>query len=227
MGNLKYFFSALTSNRIEQLSGGKIKRMTPKQAAGLIGSWIVETGSKDLTDLDVVEKVAGAGRGLSQYTGARRAAYDIERAKALRHGKNPNSPEWQLQYFVDEYTGKHDRHAGGKSLVGWTGALNNIPQFSSAAEASRFFTGSAAEGKGYFRPGVTHQDRRNKEAERVYSLFKGGGGPDGTPTQQLTQTRPTAPSGGVSEAPKIDTQSKAFSPSELLMNSVKSLGIQL
>jgi hypothetical protein len=223
MGNLKYFFGALTSNRIEQLSGGKIKRMTPKQAAGLIGSWIVETGSRDLTDLDVVEKVAGAGRGLSQYTGARRVAYDIERAKALRHGKNPNSPEWQLQYFVDEYTGKHDRHAGGKSLIGWTGALSGVPEFSSAAEASEFFTGSAAEGRGYFRPGVTHQDKRNKEAERVYGLLGGEGGSGEVSIPEITQASPTEASEGVSEP----SQDKPFSIPELLINSVKSLGIQL
>ena len=113
--NLRYLFGALTSDKITQMSGGKIPKMTPQQAAGLLGSWIVETGSSDLSNLDVVEKVAGAGRGLSQYTGARRTAYDIERAKALRAGKDPNSVEWQLQYFVDEYSGKHDRHAGGKS----------------------------------------------------------------------------------------------------------------
>ena len=65
--NADYIYQTLTSDSITKMSGGKIPKMTPEQASGLMGSWIVETGDPSLTNLDVVEKNARAGRGLSQY----------------------------------------------------------------------------------------------------------------------------------------------------------------
>lgn len=216
--NINYLMGALTSSVIEKMSGGKIKRLSPKAAAGLIGSWIVETGSKDLSKLDVVEKVAGAGRGLSQYTGARRTAYDLARAKALRTGANPNSVQWQLQYFVDEYTGKHDKAAGGKSLIGWTRSLENLPNFKSARDAAKHFTDN------YFKPGVPHLDRRMQEADRVLGA-KGDGGPLGD-----IQLNPNAKPQDLN-IPQVQEfkapTNKPLNPAQLIQESVKGLGIQI
>jgi hypothetical protein len=58
--NTDYIYNTLTSDRITRMSNGKIPKMSPEQAAGLIGSWIIETGDPSLSDpslsnLDVVD----------------------------------------------------------------------------------------------------------------------------------------------------------------------------
>jgi hypothetical protein len=168
--NTDYIYNTLTSNRITRMSNGKIPKMSPEQAAGLIGSWIIETGDPSLSNLDVVEQQGGAGRGLSQYTGVRRIPYDRARAAALSSGLDPNQATWQMQYFADEYSGKYDQQ--GRSLVGWTRNLENAPQGKSAAEYADYYTGSAREGRGYFRPGVPHKNKRQKAAQKVFNAYQ-------------------------------------------------------
>ena len=161
----------LTSGQAQKESGGRLPKFTPEQAAGLIGSWIVETGRPNLKGLDVVEKGAGLGRGLSQYTGERRIAYDRARTQALASGQDPNSIQWQLKYFVQEYVGKHDLKPGA-SLSGWTRVFENSPAKGSPGYFAQYFTGSAATGTGYFRPSVPHLDKRQNAASQVYKLFQ-------------------------------------------------------
>ncbi len=161
----------LTSGQAQKESGGKLPKFTPEQAAGLIGSWIVETGRPNLKGLDIVEKGAGLGRGLSQYTGERRIAYDKARASALKSGQDPNSIQWQLKYFVQEYMGKHDLKPGA-SLSGWTRVFEKSPAKGSPEFFAKYFTGSAASGQGYFRPSEPHLDRRQNAAKQVYTLFQ-------------------------------------------------------
>jgi len=168
--SMRYLWGALTSDTISKMSRGRIPKMTPQQAAGLLGSWIVETGKQGLDKLDVVEQNSGAGRGLSQYTGIRRVAYDHARAQALKQGVDPNTPQWQLQYFVDEYTGKHDP-APGQSLIGWTRVFESAPKAGSPSKYADYYTGSAAAGKGYFRPSVPHVEKRAQLAEQVYKAL--------------------------------------------------------
>lgn len=166
--DLEYLWKFLTSDQVTKASKGKIKPMTREQAAGLIGSWIVETGKASLSGLDVVEAGAAAGRGLSQYTGVRRAAYDRARAAALAKGENVNSAQWQARYFAQEYAGQHDR---GGSLSGWTQVFEKAPPKGSPEDFARYYTGSADAGQGYFRPGVPHTESRQHAAKQVYSLF--------------------------------------------------------
>ena len=180
--NINYLFGALTTDKITKMSGGRIPKMTKEQ-----GSWIIETGNPTLSNLDVVEKGSGAGRGLSQYTGPRRQAYDAARAQAIAAGQNPNSAQWQLQYFVNEYSGKHDP-APGKSLIGWTRVFENAPAKGSAADFAQYYTGSAASGSGYFRPGVPHTESRADAASQVMRLY-GSARP-----QQMTTVTPVKPS---------------------------------
>jgi len=190
--NTDYMFSVLTSPEITRMSGGIIPPMTPQQAAGMLGSWIVETGDPTLQNLDVVEQQARAGRGLSQYTGVRRIPYDAARADALKQGKNPNSAQWQMQYFADEYAGKYDQE--GRSLIGWTRSLESLPPNQSAGQYAEMITGSADSASGYFRPGVPHTDRRMKAAEAVFKAYN-------QPTPSMTIPRPaTAALGARSEA---------------------------
>ena len=167
--NTDYLFYTLTSPKISQISGGKIPQMTPAQAAGLIGSWIVETGDPTLMNLDVIERQARAGRGLSQYTAARRVPYDRAAAQAQQAGQDINSAQWQLQYFADEYAGKYDQN--GRSLSGWTGVFGSLPQNLSPGDYADYITGSFDEQRGYFRPSVPHTDRRKRWAESVFGAY--------------------------------------------------------
>jgi hypothetical protein len=166
---MEYLWKFLTSDQVTKASKGKIPKMTREQAAGQLGSWVVETGKANLTGLDVVEKGSGAGRGLSQYTGTRRVAYDKARSASLARGENPNSAQWQARYFAQEYVGQHD--IGGRSNIGWTRIFENAPAKGSPAFFADYFTGSEAEKRGYFRPGDPHLKSRQNAAEQVLKLF--------------------------------------------------------
>ena len=207
--NIDYFFQALTSPQITEMSGGSIPQMTPEQAAGLIGSWIVETGDPSLMNLDVVEHGSGRGRGLSQYTGVRRVPYDVARHKAMAAGEDVNSAQWQLKYFADEYAGRHD--VGGRSLIGWTKSLEGLAPGQTPSQYARTITGSAAEGKGYFRPGVPHLDKRSAAAESVFKAYQPAPAPASTPAPAK------APSSGSEGNPMINA----------IMGGLNVLGIPL
>jgi len=188
--NVIKVYRTLTSDKISKMSNGRIPKMSPQQAAGLIGSWAVETGDPTFNNLDVVEKVAGAGRGLSQYTGVRRIPYDRARAQAIQQGLDPNNIDWQLQYFADEYAGKYDQN--GRSLVGWTQQFERAPQGLSAADYAQYYTGSADAGEGYFRPGVPHTERRRALAEQYLQAIQAL--PPGKPLQipEVNRAQPAA-----------------------------------
>jgi len=133
---------------------------------------VVETGSPDLAQLDVIETGSGAGRGAMQYTGARRSAYEQARHMAQMSGIDTGSNAWQQRYFAEEYAGLHDPPAG--SLIGWTRVFEDRLAGMDPAEAAAYWTGSAAAGSGYFRPAVPHLERRQQEARRVWGLLQAG-----------------------------------------------------
>jgi hypothetical protein len=186
--NTDYMFSVLTSPKITEMSRGRIQQMSPQQAAGLLGSWMVETGDPSLKKLDVVETQGGAGRGLSQYTGVRRIPYDRARAAALSSGLDPNQASWQMQYFADEYSGRYDQQ--GRSLIGWTRSLDQLPPNLSSGDYAELITGSASKGQGYFRPGVPHTDRRRQAAQQVFKAYSQPAQPKSIPTPTLSKDKP-------------------------------------
>ena len=161
--NVRQAYDYLTGDGIVERSGGSLQSMTPEAASGLIGNWMVETGSSDLSNLDVVEKNNNqAGRGISQFSHSRRGPYDAARDAAISAGVDPNSMEFQLGYAVDEYTGKHDP-APGQSLSGWTKAFESHGQSDDLTAATAGFQDD------YFRPTTPHADRRLEAAQRVYT----------------------------------------------------------
>jgi len=186
--NTDYMFSVLTSPKITEMSQGRIQQMSPQQAAGLLGSWMVETGDPSLKKLDVVETQGGAGRGLSQYTGVRRIPYDRARSSALSAGLDPNQASWQMQYFADEYSGRYDQQ--GRSLIGWTRSLDQLPPNLSSGDYAELITGSASKGKGYFRPSVPHLDKRRKAAQQVFNAYSQPAKPQPIPTPTPTKDKP-------------------------------------
>ena len=158
--NINYLWKALTSSQIEELTGGRIKRLTKNQAAGLIANWVVETGSPDLSQLDVEEIDGGAGRGMSQYTGARRGPYDYARLRS----KDPNSVEFQLAHFAKEYIGVYDKMGGG-SLSGYRRTFEDRPSTGSPGDYARYFSNS------YFRPGIPNNHHRVQAAQEIFSVY--------------------------------------------------------
>lgn len=174
--NTDYIFKALTDGTVSKMTANRIPKMTAAQAAGLVGSWIIETGRPGLQNLDVVEQGSGRGRGLSQYTGVRRGPYDQAVAAARAAGKDPNSAQWQLEYFAKEYL--------NKDLIGWTRVFENAPKSGSPADYAKYYTGSAQQGTGYFRPGVPHWDRRMQAAMEVFKHYTG---------QATSAPKPTTP----------------------------------
>lgn len=179
--NTDYIFKALTDGTVSKMTANRIPKMTPSQAAGLVGSWIIETGRPGLQNLDVVEQGSGRGRGLSQYTGVRRGPYDQAVSAARAAGKDPNSAQWQLEYFAKEYL--------NKDLIGWTKVFENAPKSGSPADYAKYYTGSAQQGSGYFRPGTPHWDRRMQAAMEVFKHYSGQG------TTAPKQTTPAQPAG--------------------------------
>ena len=160
--NVRQAYDFLTGDGIVDRSGGALQSMTPEAASGLIGNWMVETGSNDLTNLDVVERNNNqAGRGISQFSHSRRGPYDAARDAAINAGVDPNSMDFQLGYAVDEYMGKHD--GGGGSLIGWTKAFENHGQSNDLVGATTGFQND------YFRPSEPHQNRRIEAAQRVHA----------------------------------------------------------
>jgi len=159
--SLENWYTFLTTPKITQLSKGKIPVFTKEQAAGLLGNLRVETGRPDFKNLDVVEAGSGAGRGAAQYTGVRRAAYDRARQAALKQGIDPNSTDFQQQYFVNEYLGKYDPKPGA-SLIGWTQTFEKMPKSGTPASYAKYFSDQ------YFRPGEPHLENRQKAAGDIF-----------------------------------------------------------
>ena len=162
--NIDAAFRYLMSTQVVRDSGGAIPQpFSAEAAAGLLGSWSVETGDPNLMNLDVVERGYAAGRGLSQYTGPRRTAYDEQRKEWMKVGLNPNHMSTQLLYFAQEYGGNFD--PSGASLSGYTRAFDRN-QFGSASEAADYYTQT------YFKPSVPHYERRATEAERMLQWYR-------------------------------------------------------
>ncbi len=170
--NLQHWLDFFCSRAVTEASLGVIEPLTAKEACGFLGCMVVETGEPELENLDVVEAGSGAGSGAMQYTGVRRTAYDRAREQAIAEGIDPNSNGWQEQYFAEEYVGLHDPAEG--SLIGWTRVFEDRPSGMDQAEAAAYWTGSAAEAEGYFRPGTPHTERRQAEALRVWGLLQSG-----------------------------------------------------
>ena len=161
--NVQYAYEWLTGDGLSDYTGGKLQPMSAAGAAGILGNWVTETGDPTLTNLDVIEEKARKGRGISQYTAARRGPYDAWREDVIASGGDPNSMDAQLKYFADEYLGKHDP-APGKSLVGYTNSLDELDGMDATAAATHLQ-------KDFFRPSVPHLDKRIHYANEIYDRF--------------------------------------------------------
>lgn len=149
----------LTDGTMTKWSSGRIPKLTREQAIGFTANLIQETGSADLTTLDVVERGSAEGRGAGQFTGDRRQAYDQWASKY----PNRNNPDAQLQYMAKEYRGDYDPN--GNSLVGYTKSFEQAPKGMSPQDAALYFS------RTYFRPGEPHNDRRANYAQQLDQAY--------------------------------------------------------
>jgi hypothetical protein len=164
-------------------------------AASWLGQAVVETGKTNLERLDVVERNGGAGRGMFQYTDARRGPYDRARAQALQRGQDVNDIDWQIDYALDKDNPALDLD---KLRQGLTDPKQNYrfePRWGTASGVSptghrypnRFSDANslmAAYGEDrvggytralsgeYTRPGEPHMDRRLAHSKRILKLFR-------------------------------------------------------
>ena len=148
----------LTDGTFSKMTGRKIPAFSLEQAAALVGNAMHETGSPNLSNVDVVERDnSGKGKGLMQYTGPRREAYD--RA-------NPgNDMKRQMQYAAEEYAGKHD--PGGNSLIGYTKSLETAPRKDVVAATTHLLNN-------YFRPADPEASRKERvtNAKQVLKIYQ-------------------------------------------------------
>lgn len=155
-----------TTYKMNELSDGTILPMSTSSASALTGNYIVETGDPTLTKTDVVEVDAGAGRGVAQYTNARRGPYDRACLAYINKGGDCNDMAgFQMPYAAAEYAGKYDP-APGASLSGFTGALSGETDGMSLPQAATHFR------KEFFRPSVPHNNRRINAAKTVDSMIR-------------------------------------------------------
>lgn len=95
LANLRHWLAYFTGPAVTAGSNGRSQPLTAAEACGFMSCMIVETGSLDQAQLDVIEAGSGRGRGAMQYTGAPRLAYDRARARADAQGIDTTSNEWQ------------------------------------------------------------------------------------------------------------------------------------
>jgi hypothetical protein len=79
--------------------------------------------------------------------------------------------------------------------------FEQAPAKGSPAFFAKYFTGSAAEGKGYFRPGTPHAESRANAANQVLNLFQPAQAPAAPPPQA---PKPAAPAAAASRPGWLD-----------------------
>lgn len=204
VSNLRQEGLMVQSNLKEFMASNLYKAMTrlvekekwdPEFAAAWLGQAVVETGNEDLSDLDVVERGSGAGRGMFQYTGARRTDYDAARSKSLSQGKNVNDINWQIDYALNgdnpaldfdalrqglsdpnqEYqfhpkwgtaTGKSPSGVPYKDKFSHANQLMDTYKDDKVGGYTRALTGE------YTRAGTPHLKRRDQMSKLILSMYK-------------------------------------------------------
>ena len=166
----------------------------PEFASAWLGQAVAETGDPTLSKLDVVERDAGKGRGMFQYTDHRRWPYDRARSKAIQQGKDVNDITWQIDYalhqdnpglrFDELREGLTDPNKNYKFQPNWGTALGISPsnqryknKFKDANSLMKAYgtdkVGAytrALTGE-YTRPGVIHLEKREKAARKILSDY--------------------------------------------------------
>lgn len=151
-----------------------------ERAAGIVGPLAMESGGFG-TLQEVKPTVPGSrgGFGYAQWTGPRRKQFE---EFARSNNLDPTSYEANYGFF------KHEMMNTPEGRI-----LEKVRAAPNAMEAARVFTGSAAEGQGFLRPGAVNMDARYRWTQRALGL--GAGTPNGPNAAQVQQARQSGNTG--------------------------------
>jgi hypothetical protein len=144
--------------------------ISPAQAAGIVGSLSVETGGfssleegepGNLSNYYAPDQATG-GFGYAQWTGPRRREFHDY---ITYHGLDPFSYEANYGMLMRDFSQPY-----------WKREVERLRLAGNAEEAAQIFTGSAADGQGFLRPGVPHLDRRQADSLEAMDLYRNKGG---------------------------------------------------
>jgi Phage tail lysozyme/D-alanyl-D-alanine carboxypeptidase len=168
-------------NSIYQMLIGK--GLTANQAMGVVYSMMGESGAGlDAGSLGD----SGSSIGFGQWNGERRANLE---ATAKTMGVAPTDPSAQLAHFKNEIDGPY------------AAEIENIKKnASSAADATRLWTGSVGEKSGYERPKVNNWQQRFAVGSQAGKI-----GDDGAPVWTTPSTQPTGSKPSTTGAPPAPT----------------------
>jgi predicted chitinase/murein DD-endopeptidase MepM/ murein hydrolase activator NlpD len=128
--------------------------LTKEQASGAVGALSAETGG--FKHMQELKPMGGrGGYGFAQWTASRRRAFE---AWVAERGLDINSYEANYGFLKHELQTSHAKE------------IERLRGTKTAQEASATFAGSAAEGKGFLRPGIPHYGSSARWAERVMGL---------------------------------------------------------
>ena len=167
----------------------------PEFAASWLGQAVVETGKKNLEELDVVEQGARKGRGMMQYSYSRRGPYDRARQQAIRSGTDPNDINWQIDYALNGddaglnfdalRQGLTDPNQNYRFNPRWGTATGFSPRgvpygnkFSDANSLMAAYGDDRVAGYTralsgeYTRPGKPHMNRRLAATRRILQMYQ-------------------------------------------------------
>ena len=137
--------------------------LNPQQAMGVVYSMMGESGTglnpKSIGD-------SGVSIGFGQWNGQRRANLE---ATAKQMGTAPTDPSAQLKHFFNEVDGPENK------------AFQAVKNASTAADATRIWTGDAHGGGGYERPDVNNWQQRFAQGSQAGRIDPTSGAPVWSP----------------------------------------------
>ena len=128
---------------------------TKEQAAGIVGSLSAETGGFKFMQ-ELRPRGGRGGYGFAQWTGPRRRAFE---KWAANNGLDINSYEANYGFL------KHEMQTDPT----WRREAQRVKGARTVEEAARTFTGSAAERRGFLRPGVPHYGASISHGRRAFA----------------------------------------------------------
>lgn len=159
--------------------------LSQAQAAGIVGSLATESANfQTLQEINPMVPGSRGGWGFAQWTGPRRRAMESWSAE---RGLDLSSYDANYGYLRHEL----DNTPEGR-------ILDQVRQAKTPVEAAQIFTGSAAEGRGFLRPGIVGMSSRIRYAEGY-----AGSEPGSFEQWEGMSQRPESSSGGPQKDAKL------------------------
>lgn len=170
---------AIALSGMQRLMDDPDLRLTPHQAAGVMGNLAHESGwFKQMQEIKPTVPGSRGGFGWAQWTGPRRKAFE----------------QWTRQNKLDPYSDEANfgflKH---ELLTSERPALEKLRKAKDPYQATQFFMGKVGDVTGFERPGIPHFGSRKVRAEKILSAYQSGK-PAGSDTQ-MASAAPQLPPG--------------------------------